>query len=312
MTTDYEHFEVKPLENVGVEVINFDIQAPFSEQLQSELKALWYKHAILVFRNQNITAERQIEFSRLFGALEMHPLKVKTSEDNPELFVLENGGAGDAQQTAFYDGEEIVGRLDWHMDLHYTGRPNHGAVLRALRVAEKDGLTGFGDLTKAYNALDNSMKQRLESIEVAYKFEMQRAKWRFADTRNYVPGPDLAKKPSDIGFPDFADSIYPAVVTHPVSGVKVLEIVEQFLDRVIEPHRAGLSDDEADDLLHELVAHTRKPEFHYWHTWQEGDMVLWDNWRAMHCTSGTPPGVKRLINRTTIAGDVQLGRQLIL
>ncbi len=39
-------------------------------------------------------------------------------------------------------------------------------------------------------------------------------------------------------------------------------------------------------------------------------MVLWDNWRAMHCTTGTRPGVKRLINRTTIAGDVTLGRQI--
>ena len=89
-----------------------------------------------------------------------------------------------------------------------------------------------------------------------------------------------------------------------------IEIVEQFLDRVIEPEKAGLSEEEADALLRRLVAHTRKPEFHYFHSWRAGDMVLWDNWRAMHCTKGTKPGVKRLINRTTIAGDVMLGRQL--
>ncbi|MEY8197618.1 MAG: TauD/TfdA family dioxygenase, partial [Colwellia sp.] len=41
-----------------------------------------------------------------------------------------------------------------------------------------------------------------------------------------------------------------------------------------------------------------------------GDMVLWDNWRAMHCATGTKPGVKRVINRTTIEGDVTLGRVL--
>jgi len=39
-------------------------------------------------------------------------------------------------------------------------------------------------------------------------------------------------------------------------------------------------------------------------------MILWDNWRAMHCARGTPPGTKRLIHRTTIAGGVALGRQL--
>jgi taurine dioxygenase len=82
------------------------------------------------------------------------------------------------------------------------------------------------------------------------------------------------------------------------------------LDRVIDPQKAGMTDEQADDLLRKLVAHTRKPEFHYWHQWKPGDMVLWDNWRAMHCTSGTKPGIKRLINRTTIKGDVKLGRQL--
>jgi taurine dioxygenase len=38
--------------------------------------------------------------------------------------------------------------------------------------------------------------------------------------------------------------------------------------------------------------------------------VLWDNWRAMHCTTGTRVGIKRLINRTTIEGGHTLGRQL--
>ena len=196
------------------------------------------------------------------------------------------------------------------MDLHYTGKPNHGALLRALIVAEEDGLTGFGDLEKAYNALDDTTKARIADIEVAYQFNMQRRKMRFVDVEGYEPGPGLPQKPSDIGFPDFPDSIYPAVVVHPVTGRKILEIVEQFLDRVIDPETAGMSAAEADDLLRELVAHTRKPEFHYFHKWQRGDMVLWDNWRAMHSTTGTAPGVKRLINRTTIEGDVVLGRQL--
>ena len=71
--------------------------------------------------------------------------------------------------------------------------------------------------------------------------------------------------------------------------------------------RTGGPEPSADD---DTSDHTRKPEFHYFHVWRPGDMILWDNWRAMHCTTGTPPGVKRLIHRTTIEGDVTLGRQL--
>ena len=304
-------FQVKQLDNVGVEVFGFDINDPIDEQMQRELKDLWYEHAILVFRGQDITPEKQIEFSRIFGPLEMHPLEVTTSQEYPELFVLENGTDKDKYHTARFDGREIVGRLDWHMDLHYTGKPNHGALLRARVVAAEDGLTGFGDLEKAYEALDDDMKARIADVEVAYRFEMQRRLWRFVDLTGYEPGPDLPKKPSDMGFPDFPDAVYPCVVQHPVTGRKILEIVEQFLHRVVDPGRAGMSEAEADELLHALVAHTRKPEFHYFHQWAEGDMVLWDNWRAMHCTTGTKPGVHRVINRTTIdSGDVVLGRQL--
>lgn len=301
---------VTPLDNVGVEVSGFNINQPLTSDIQKELKSLWYEHAILVFRDQDITPQKQIEFSRVFGALEIHPLKVNTSDENPELFVLENGGEMDKFNTGFYDGEEVVGRLDWHMDLHYTARPNHGALLRALVVAEQDGLTGFGDLAKAYDALEDKTKELLEKLEVAYSFSMQRRNMRYVKLDGYEPGPFSPKKPTDIGFPDFADAVYPAVVTHPVSGRKVLEVVEQFLDRVITPQQFGLSNDESIELLQSLVAHGKKPEFTYFHQWRQGDMVLWDNWRAMHCTTGTKPGVKRLINRTTIEGDLTLGRVL--
>ncbi len=299
---------VTPLEHVGVEVSGFDINEALTESIKAELKSLWYEHAILVFRDQDISPEKQIEFSRIFGPLEIHPLKINTSDEHPELFVLENGGDKDSFFTAFYEGEEIVGRLDWHMDLHYTARPNHGALLRAVVVAEEDGLTGFGDLAKAYDALDSETQDLLEKLEVAYSFSMQRRHMRYVNLEGYEPGPHSPKKPSDVGYPDFADAVYPAVVTHPVSGRKVLEIVEQFLDRVITPQQFGLSNDESIELLERLVTHTKKPEFTYFHQWRDGDMVLWDNWRAMHCATGTRPGIKRVINRTTIEGDITLGR----
>lgn len=304
------NLQVTPLQNVGVEVSGFDINAPYNEALKAELKALWYEHAILLFRGQDITPESQIRFSRVFGPLAMHPLKATTSAENPELFELENGGDKDKFVTAFYKGEEIVGRLDWHMDLHYTGQPNHGAILTAVEIPESAGMTGFGDLAKAYDALDEETKTLLEKLEVVYTFSMQRRHMRYVDLEGYQPGPFSPKKPSDMKFPDFHDAAYPAVVTHPVSGRKVLEVVEQFLDRIVTPQRFGLSNDESIELLQRLVAHGKKPEFTYFHRWQRGDMVLWDNWRAMHCTTGTPPGVRRLIHRTTISGDHQLGRVL--
>ncbi len=263
---------VTPLDNVGVEVSGFDINEPLSDEIKAQLKALWYEHAILLFRDQDITPEKQIEFSRIFGPLELHPLKVTTSDAYPELFVLQNGGPMDKFQTAFYKGEEIVGRLDWHMDLHYTARPNHGALLRALTVAAEDGMTGFGDLAKAYDALDDDTKALIEKLEVVYSFSMQRRHMRYVNLDGYEPGPNSPKKPTDIGFPDFADAAYPMVVTHPISGRKVLEVVEQFLDRIVTPQQFGLSNDESIELLERLVAHVKNQNLP---TFINGAKVTW-------------------------------------
>lgn len=302
--------ETIPLENVGVEVRGFDIREPVGPELRDELVGLWNEHGILLFRGQEVTPETQIAFSRIFGELESHPIKATTSEEYPELFMLVNDPQKEQFVTASYGGELIAGRLDWHMDLHYTGRPNRGALLRAVVCPEQDGMTGFGDLAQAYDALDDDTKALLAQIEVVYTFSMQRRHMRYVDLEGYEPGPHSPRKPADLNYPDFPDVAYPAVVTHPVTGRRVLEVVEQFLDRIVAPHKAGLCNDEAIELLERLVAHTRNPRFHYFHRWQPGDMVLWDNWRAMHCATGTPPGVERVIHRTTIMGDAALGRVL--
>ncbi|MDG1943777.1 MAG: TauD/TfdA family dioxygenase [Halioglobus sp.] len=300
--------EVTALENIGVEVSGFDITRPIDNALAQELVDLWNEHAVLLFRNQQVTPENQIAFSRTFGDLAMHPLAATTSQEYPELFMLVNEPDKEKFMTARYHGENVVNKLDWHMDLHYTGKPNRGALLRAVVCAEEDGLTGFGDLAKAYDALDKETRVLIEEIDVTYAFSMQRRHMRFVDLEGYEPGPYSPKKPSDLNYPNFPEVVYPAVVTHPVTGRKVLEICEQFLERIVAPHLSGLSNDEAVDLLERLVEHTRKPEFHYFHRWQPGDMVLWDNWRAMHCATGTKPGVERVIHRTTISGDAALGR----
>ena len=113
---------------------------PVPAELAAELRALWDEHAILLFRGQDIDPGKQIEFSRIFGELELHPLKATTSEEYPELFTLVNTPEQSRMMTASYHGRDLVGRLDWHMDLHYTGKPNRGAVLRAVECPPEDGI----------------------------------------------------------------------------------------------------------------------------------------------------------------------------
>ena len=95
---------IKPLANVGVEVSGFDINRALDAATRDELVSLWNEHAILVFRGQDITPEKQIAFSRHFGPLEIHPLKVHTTAEHPELFTLENDAEKDKYNIACYHG----------------------------------------------------------------------------------------------------------------------------------------------------------------------------------------------------------------
>ena len=61
--------------------------------------------------------------------------------------------------------------------------------------ASEDGLTGFGDLAKAYDALDEETRELIAKIEVTYAFSMQRRHMRYVDLQGYEPGPYSPKKP---------------------------------------------------------------------------------------------------------------------
>ena len=58
-----------------------------------------------------------------------------------------------------------------------------------------------------------------------------------------------------------------------------------------------------------MISYVLRPELIYLHRWEEGDMVLWDNWRMLHSARGVPPEERRIMRRTTIVGDYGLGRR---
>jgi taurine dioxygenase len=290
--------------NFGAVVSGLDFDKTISDAEREQLYDLWLEHGIVLVRGHNMSPEKQIEFSRLFGILEAHPLESIRSSQYPELMELSSENSR-TSPFAIWDGEPIVGRLPWHKDLIYTAKPNRGAVLRAVVLPEQDGETGFGDQALAYDALSDATKARIDKLQVVYRFDVDLEVMPFLDTSGYEAAPGAPKKPSDVGFPDFPDSLYPLVLVHPETGRKSLNVCPMFMS-----HLHGMDRSEGDTLLQQLVEHVVRPEFIYMHNWQEGDMVLWDNWRLMHSAPGVRPGDRRLIHRTTILGDRDLGTTL--
>jgi len=298
-------FDIRPLRGeVGAEVLGCDLSQQLDANQMAELEQLWLEHGVLLFRRQQVSAEQQIEFSRRLGELEVHPISSIRAKEHDELMELDSKNP-QSNPLGYYDGEPVVGRLGWHKDLIYTAKPNRGAVLRPVILPPRDGQTGFGDQALAYDRLDESMKRRIESLQVIYRFDVHLPNFRYLDTSNYQPGPGIPRSVEEAGFESFPDAVYPMVLTHPINKRRILNVCPMFLDGV-----HGMDEAEGDELLRELVAHVTRPEFTYWHDWELSDLLLWDNWRMMHATRGSSPEHDRKIQRTTIRGDVVLGRAL--
>ena len=71
--------------------------------------------------------------------------------------------------------------------------------------------------------------------------------------------------------------VHPLVRVHPDNGRKAL-----FLNPVRIESIVGMADDEALDLVTELMTHATQQKYEYRHQWRHGDMVIWDNRSVLH------------------------------
>lgn len=295
---------IEPLAGgIGAICNEIDLTSEIPDATRKTLYDAWGEAGILVFPKAANSAEEQLNLSRCFGRLETHPVKnLNTESNHPELMVLDS--QNQEKLSIYYRDDEpnelFVGYISWHSDLIFTTSPNHGAMLRAVEVPENGGETAWIDTIAAYDALSNSMKQRIKDLEVEYRMCTSLLDARF--------GQDPLLRMHHKGertFPRFPAVAHPLVWRHPISGRLALNVSPLHLQRIV-----GMSDSESDALLEQLVEHVTHQDFSYVHRWEPGDVVLWDNWRTLHSALGFPLGQKRVVHRTTISGNVTMGRVL--
>jgi taurine dioxygenase len=270
---------------LGAEVIGLDLSQPLDDAAFARIHRAHLDHHVLVFRDQRITPQQQIDFSRRFGPLQKHVLHQFALPGYPDMLIvsniLENGqpiGLGDAGHF-------------WHSDLSYKEKPSLGSLLHAQELPSEGGDTLFSNMHTAFESLPAHLAEaiegrRAEHTYVARYAELQaRNPWR----PNLTPEQIAEVKPV----------VQPVVRTHPETGRKALFVSEHFTTRIV-----GLPEDESRALLDELFAHSVRAEHQYRHQWREHDMVFWDNRSLMHLAAGTPDHLRRKMYRTTIEGDV--------
>jgi taurine dioxygenase len=264
---------------------------------------LWIDRGVLVFRGEN-TSEMHVALSRVFGALERHVFKETWVDGFPELVKIkyypDDGTLYDV------DGKVLGGWLPWHSDLVYTDTINHGGILRAMQLPPTGGLTGFIDQIAAYERLPRRLQDQIEDLHVVYVMDLNAERQRYGRAKavRFLRGARSYQRIMAREY-QYPRILHPMVYRQAETGRKVLNVSPQFALGVYE-----MGGRPGEELLAEVVEHCIDASNAYFHPWRVGDMVLWDNWRTLHCATGVDADATRVMHRTTIAGDYALGRKL--
>ncbi len=281
-----QNFEVRRFDApVGAEIVGLDISKPINDADFARIHRAHLDHHVLVFRDQRISPDEHIGFSRRFGPLEIHVLHQFHLKGHPEILIVSNIKNEKGEPIGLGDAG-----VYWHSDISYKPHPSLGSLLHAQELPAEGGDTLFADQHLAWEGLSPELQKRILPLKAEHsylaKYEELRARnpWR----------PKLSQEQID----KVAPAVQPVVRTHPETGRKALFVSEHFTTRIV-----GLPQDESDALLAELYVHSVKPEYVYRHQWAPHDLVFWDNRSLMHLAAGTSDDMRRKLYRTTIVGD---------
>jgi len=216
---------------------------------------------MIVIKGQNLTRGDQVEFSSKLGEVVVLPASFEGKDPEPGYPAIQRITNFWANGT--WKGPSAKFGAYWHQDGQFWVRPKHNllSVLHAQATPPSGGETGFSDLRAARATLSQPMIDRLEGCSIS------------ASVR------DIA---------DFAKGSEDDLAKFPVAHHKILD--DHSLDGgpliyIGSPHMKviGLkTPEEGKSMLGMLFDHATSPSFTYYHAWDAGDVIVWDNTQTLH------------------------------
>lgn len=269
--------------HIGREVHGVDLNAPMPEETFEAIRAALSENSILLLRGQqNLDPACHVSFSRRFGELQHHVVSDFHVPDHPDIFVVSN---------IVENGRHIGahgGAKWWHSDLSYRAEPSLGSIFHCVECPSEGGETEFASMYAAWDALPAERREWLLAQRAVHDYA-----WHYATFLSHrEPLTDAQKA----GVPPV---VHPAVRTHPETGRQAL-----YVSGALVTHFEGMTFEESQPILDDLMEFATQPDFVYRHTWTPGDVVFWDNRSTMHrACPYDETGTRRRMHRTTIKGD---------
>ncbi len=268
-------FETKPISpHIGSIVHGLDLSKPIPSNMLESLRNVWLQRKVLVFPEQTLTPQQQVDCTSQFGELDKYPL-LEGLESMPYV----------AEVLKLPDETINFGGV-WHSDTSYLKTPAAGASLYALELPPIGGDTIFCNMGTAYETLSDEIKEQISILKAVNTSN----KAAVSKTRE-------ARQANNTKAGVFTHT-HPVVRTHPETGEKTL-----YVNEAHTLYFDGWSEEASQPLLNELYQHARQPEFQCRIKWQMGMYVLWDNRSTHHYPINDYTGYHRLLHRVSIKGD---------
>ena len=273
------------------EVSGVDLTQSFGAEILTEIQEAFAQHAVLLFRDQAFDDVSQIAFTSRIGPLERNIggtlSSTKFGNEHPEISKLSNVGSDGKTFEKGSDGAEFLkGNSSWHTDSSFKVIPALGSALSARVVPPKGGETQYCDMRAAYDALDGETKTLIEKSTAVHSFL-------------YSSGKISANILTDEEKEALPPVEHPMVRIHPQTKRRAIYAGRH------ASHILGMPEAEGRSLIAKLNDFATQPEFIYTHKWQAHDLEMWDNRMVMHRGRPYEARYKRIMHRTTIAGEAQ-------
>ena len=259
----------------------------FDDAAYAAARAAFEQHSVLVFRDQAVTDEIQLAFSRRFGPPEV--TKVGSQGTGSHFVIL---STIDADGKVVPPDHRLALRSKanqlWHTDSSFKRVPALTSILSARIIPAHGGETEYVSTRLAFERLDAAMRDRLENSFAWHDY---------AHSRKQI-APDLASAEERAALPP---QCWRMVWKNPVNGRGAIYLASHAY--AVE----GMEPDAGTKLIDELMAFATAPGTSYMHQWRKGDVVMWDNRATMHRGRPWPSHQARLMVRTTISATAADG-----
>lgn len=267
--------------DIGAEISGIDLSSELDTSTVAQIREALLEHLVLVFREQDLTPESHIAFSRHFGPIKNPP--VATAHGGPpEINVID-------QTDPRGEGADA-----WHADNTYTEAPPMGSLLRVLQLPSAGGDTAFASMYAAYEALSPSIRRLCDRLTAVHDV-----------TRSITKA--IARGHSSANLSEIQAKLppveHPVVIVHPETGRRALFVNINSTVRIV-----GLSEPESEMLLRFLFEHTKQPEFQVRVRWDTRTLVFLDNRCTQHYAVADYRE-RRILHRVAVEGTRPVGIQ---